>query len=81
MKEVTESDVQAFLKEKRTEGYLLCGLEQTTTSTPLQKFDFPAKCVLLLGTLHQAIKMGERGDPFGGSRSNFPVPSKRSALR
>ena len=56
MKEVTESDVLAFLKEKRAEGYLLCGLEQTTTSTPLQKFDFPAKCLLLLGTLHQEIK-------------------------
>lgn len=56
MKEVTESDVLAFLKDKRAEGYLLCGLEQTTTSTPLQKFDFPAKCVLLLGTLNQAIK-------------------------
>jgi tRNA G18 (ribose-2'-O)-methylase SpoU len=58
MKEVTESDVLAFLKDKRAEGYLLCGLEQTTTSTPLQKFDFPAKCVLLLGTLHQAINCG-----------------------
>lgn len=49
MKEVTEPDVAAFLTEKKAEGYLLCGLEQTTTSTPLQEFDFPRKCVLLLG--------------------------------
>jgi tRNA guanosine-2'-O-methyltransferase len=49
MKEVTEPDVAAFLNEKKSEGYLLCGLEQTTTSTPLQEFDFPRKCVLLLG--------------------------------
>jgi tRNA guanosine-2'-O-methyltransferase len=51
MKEVSEGDVLAFLKEKKAEGYLLCGLEQTTTSTPLQDFDFPTKCVLLLGSL------------------------------
>jgi tRNA G18 (ribose-2'-O)-methylase SpoU len=49
MKEVPETDVLTFLKEKKQEGYVICGLEQTTNSTPLQDFDFPAKCVLLLG--------------------------------
>jgi tRNA guanosine-2'-O-methyltransferase len=53
MKEVTEPDVAVFLTEKKAEGYLLCGLEQTTTSTPLQEFDFPRKCVLLLGKLKE----------------------------
>ncbi|KAH8553159.1 hypothetical protein BGW37DRAFT_488649 [Umbelopsis sp. PMI_123] len=55
MKEVTEPDVAAFLNEKKSEGYLLCGLEQTTTSTPLQEFDFPRKCVLLLGKEKEGI--------------------------
>ncbi|KAG2185439.1 hypothetical protein INT44_002230, partial [Umbelopsis vinacea] len=55
MKEVTEPDVAAFLTEKKAEGYLLCGLEQTTTSTPLQEFDFPRKCVLLLGKEKEGV--------------------------
>lgn len=49
MAEVGEPDVAAFLKEKKQEGYTLCGLEQTTTSATLGEYEFPEKCVLLLG--------------------------------
>ncbi|KAG2183567.1 hypothetical protein INT43_006573, partial [Umbelopsis isabellina] len=55
MKEVSETDVLTFLKEKKQEGYVVCGLEQTTNSTPLQDFEFPSKCVLLLGKETQGI--------------------------
>lgn len=39
-----------FLAAKRAEGYSLVGLEQTTGSVPLGAFEFPKRCVLLLGS-------------------------------
>jgi tRNA G18 (ribose-2'-O)-methylase SpoU len=55
MDEVVEADVISFLAKKKQEGYFLCGLEQTTTSSSLGDFEFPEKCVLLLGKERQGI--------------------------
>ena len=38
-----------FLQQKRKEGYLLCGLEQTSDSVNIVSFQFPEKVVILLG--------------------------------
>ncbi|KAI8359079.1 hypothetical protein EDC96DRAFT_545587 [Choanephora cucurbitarum] len=55
MTEVTEADLPAFLQQKKDEGYTLCGLEQTTTSATLGTYQFPEKCVLLLGKERQGV--------------------------
>lgn len=55
MIEVAEPDVAAFLQTKKEEGYTLCGLEQTTTSATLGEYEFPEKCVLLLGKERQGV--------------------------
>jgi tRNA G18 (ribose-2'-O)-methylase SpoU len=55
MIEVAEPDVGKFLQEKKDEGYTLCGLEQTTTSATLGDYQFPEKCVLLLGKERQGV--------------------------
>ncbi|KAG0167145.1 Tar (HIV-1) RNA binding protein 1 [Apophysomyces sp. BC1034] len=53
--EVPEADVASFMQAKKEEGYVLCGLEQTTTSATLGEYEFPEKCVLLLGKERQGI--------------------------
>ncbi|CEP13385.1 hypothetical protein [Parasitella parasitica] len=55
MIEVAEPDVATFLQNKKEEGYTLCGLEQTTTSATLGEYEFPEKCVLLLGKERQGV--------------------------
>lgn len=55
MIEVPETDVASFLQEKKEQGYTLCGLEQTTTSATLGDYEFPEKCVLLLGKERQGV--------------------------
>ncbi|KAI9281150.1 hypothetical protein BY458DRAFT_430265 [Sporodiniella umbellata] len=55
MVEVPEPDVAAYLQSKREEGYVICGLEQTTTSATLGSYEFPEKCVLLLGKERQGV--------------------------
>ena len=55
MQEVGEDDIPEFLESKKREGYVLCGLEQTTTSATLGEFEFPDRCVLLLGKERQGI--------------------------
>lgn len=55
MAEVAEADVAAYLQQKKDEGYTLCGLEQTTTSAVLGDYEFPEKCVLLLGKERQGV--------------------------
>ncbi|CAO3620518.1 unnamed protein product [Mucor fragilis] len=55
MVEVAEADVAAYLQSKKEEGYTLCGLEQTTTSATLGEYEFPEKCVLLLGKERQGV--------------------------
>lgn len=55
MIEVVENDVAKYLQEKKEQGYTLCGLEQTTTSATLGEYEFPEKCVLLLGKERQGV--------------------------
>ncbi len=43
------------LKKLKTEGYQLIGLEQTTHSTPLGKFEFPHKCALVIGSEREGL--------------------------
>ncbi|ORY39279.1 hypothetical protein BCR33DRAFT_720118 [Rhizoclosmatium globosum] len=38
-----------YLSAKKLEGYSILGIEQATTSVSLDTFEFPQKCVLLLG--------------------------------
>jgi len=44
-----------FLKEKQKQGWTIIGVEQTQESRPLQEFNFPEKCVLLLGSEKEGI--------------------------
>ncbi|KAF7728535.1 Tar (HIV-1) RNA binding protein 1 [Apophysomyces ossiformis] len=55
MIEVPEPEVGNFMQAKKEEGYVLCGLEQTTNSATLGEYEFPEKCVLLLGKERQGI--------------------------
>ncbi|KAJ3408952.1 hypothetical protein CcCBS67573_g03606 [Chytriomyces confervae] len=41
--------VKNFLLAQKRLGYKILGIEQATTSEPLETFEFPEKCVLLLG--------------------------------
>lgn len=49
MLEVREAALLAWLEKKQSEGYSLIGLEQTAESRCLPEYDFPPKCVLVLG--------------------------------
>lgn len=55
MIEVPQTEVAQFMQAKKEEGYVLCGLEQTTTSATLGEFEFPERCVLLLGKEREGI--------------------------
>lgn len=39
----------AFLRARRTEGYVITALEQTANSVKLHEFEFPSKVVVVLG--------------------------------
>ncbi|KAJ3237857.1 Tar (HIV-1) RNA binding protein 1 [Chytriomyces hyalinus] len=41
--------VKNYLLAQKRLGYKILGIEQATTSQPLETFEFPEKCVLLLG--------------------------------
>lgn len=49
IEEVPIEDVRAFCMEKKAQGYTIMGLEQTSSSVPLQNVTFPEKVVLILG--------------------------------
>jgi len=49
IKEVPAKSLTAYLLEMKLEGYSLVGIEQTANSQQLNKFEFPAKSVLVLG--------------------------------
>ncbi|ORX62740.1 hypothetical protein DM01DRAFT_1403192 [Hesseltinella vesiculosa] len=55
MSEVRTDDLEGFLLEKKQEGYVLCGMEQTTNSVKLGEYEFPDKCVLLLGKEKEGV--------------------------
>ncbi|EGR29953.1 hypothetical protein IMG5_145440 [Ichthyophthirius multifiliis] len=47
--EIKEEDLLKFLYFKKHQGFMLIGLEQTSQSQFIQNFQFPNKCILLLG--------------------------------
>lgn len=49
VKEVPVRYLNIYLKEMKACGYVLIGLEQTANSMRLDKFEFPANSLLLLG--------------------------------
>ena len=49
MEECPESELPAYLRRLKEEGYALVGLEQTVTSKTLGKVEFPEKMALVLG--------------------------------
>ena len=49
IEEVKSVALKAWLRGKRMEGYRLIGLEQTSQSRCLSRFQFPRRCVLILG--------------------------------
>lgn len=49
MVECKESDLLSFLILKKNLGFTLIGLEQTNESKSIEEYEFPDKCVLLLG--------------------------------
>lgn len=50
-----ESDVEKLIKELKTAGYTIVGLEQTKNSSPISAFHPPRKCALILGEEIQGI--------------------------
>ncbi|SCU81902.1 LADA_0C01750g1_1 [Lachancea dasiensis] len=56
MDAVPVDEITSFMRSKKKEGYTLIGLEQTDKSLQLDnKFPFPAKSLILLGTEAQGI--------------------------
>ena len=53
--EVLEKDTSAFLQRCRMDGYVVVGLEQTSTSQCITKTQLPEKMVLLLGKEKEGI--------------------------
>ncbi len=47
--------IAPVLKKLKADGYKLVGLEQTTNSTPLNKYQFPHKCVLVVGSEREGL--------------------------
>ncbi|XP_075555672.1 tRNA (guanosine(18)-2'-O)-methyltransferase TARBP1 isoform X2 [Dermacentor variabilis] len=65
--EVKVHQLKEYLPGKRSEGYTLVGVEQTTGSKPLHEFSFPQKTLLLLGSAAQGesalLPGGMMGEP------------------
>ncbi|SCU96919.1 LAFA_0G08812g1_1 [Lachancea sp. 'fantastica'] len=56
MEAVAVDEISQFMRAKKKEGYTLIGLEQTDKSLQLDnKFSFPAKSLILLGTEAEGI--------------------------
>ena len=53
--EVKPVNLPAFLREKKSAGYAIVGVEQTQNSVPLQDFVFPENAVLVLGAEKEGI--------------------------
>lgn len=55
MEECMEEFVVPYLQSLRNNGYTVVGVEQTSTSVPIQSFTFPEKCVIVLGKEKEGI--------------------------
>jgi len=53
--EVKPNQLSTYLAEKKSDGFTIVAVEQTTTSIQLQDFEFPEKVVLLLGSEQEGI--------------------------
>ncbi|KAF5308648.1 hypothetical protein FQR65_LT06109 [Abscondita terminalis] len=53
--EVKVDDLQLFLLAMKEKGFLVVGAEQTSESVKLNNFNFPCKCLLLLGNEKEGI--------------------------
>ena len=53
--EVKEKDLLDYLVYMKTNNYQVVGIEQTANSQMLHQFEFPARCVLLLGKEKEGI--------------------------
>jgi tRNA G18 (ribose-2'-O)-methylase SpoU len=53
--QVLEKDLLDYLAYQKSNGYKILGLEQTANSKMLHEFDFPSKCILLLGKEKEGI--------------------------
>ena len=53
--QVIEKDLLDYLAFQKSNGYKILGLEQTANSKMLHEFDFPTKCILLLGKEKEGI--------------------------
>lgn len=58
----------SFLQEKRGQGYSVIAVEQSSSSVPLQNFEFPKKSVLLLGSEQEGNFIWSY---FSSSENNF----------
>jgi tRNA guanosine-2'-O-methyltransferase len=45
----------SWLRKKQEDGYTIVGLEQTSSSTSIENYEFPEKTVLLLGKEKEGI--------------------------
>ncbi|EFA86070.1 tRNA/rRNA methyltransferase SpoU family protein [Heterostelium album PN500] len=53
--EVNRQNLTSYLKAKKAKGYSILGVEQTSQSKNLATFQFPQKCLLLLGQEQNGI--------------------------
>ncbi|KAM9808627.1 probable methyltransferase TARBP1 isoform X2 [Syngnathus typhle] len=53
--EVKPSELAEFLQMKKSDGYCIVGVEQTSNSQSLQDYQFPEKTLLLLGNEREGI--------------------------
>jgi len=53
--EVKPQQILEYLQYQKTNGYKILGLEQTANSKMLEDYQFPKKCILLLGKEKEGI--------------------------
>jgi len=53
--EVTQKNLIGYLLTMKEQGYAILGIEQTANSKSLANFEFPFKCLLLLGSEQEGI--------------------------
>ena len=55
MELITKNSLPPVLKKLKLDGYQLVGLEQTTNSSNLHNYQFPHKCVLVVGSEREGL--------------------------